>query len=327
MKASIIVPVYNAAKYLPKTIESILAQTETDFEVIFIDDCSSDNTLQICQEIAKQDQRFGYKRNIQNSGPAKTRNIGIDVAKGDYLLFIDSDDTVHCDYVKRLTSEGCNKGADIVWCNFDYQYSDGREDDHTNHNLSGLVDSKNFLECYAENRIGAGCLWNKAYRRSFIEDNRLRLNENRVYGEDWDFNFRLAMCFPRVIAISDVLYHYIQYGSSVSRRYYTSDFDSYCTSHLMVTEAITKYALNASIEKLEARFVYNIISLLYKLMHSPLNADERKLEYERICSSDLFLSVLAKNTSKNPYLTSRQKITAALIKHKIHYLAKMALTL
>lgn len=326
MKASIIIPIYNAEKTLAIAIKSIIAQTETDFEVLLIDDCSKDGSFAICMEAERNDSRFHYVRMPHNFGPAATRNAGIDLAKGDYLLFIDSDDTVQPDFVKRMISTATLNQADIVWCNFRYKYYDTGVQVNTDHGLNGLLDFKSYISCYVRNSTGTGCLWNKAYRRGFIEQYSLRINEHRVYGEDWDFNFRLGLCAPKVVVIPEVLYNYIQYGTSVSRMYHSADFESYCESHTMMIEVIRQYEIEIPIIELECRFVYNIVSLLYKLMHSSLSKVKKKNEFERICNSDLFQKVLANTSWNNSALTMRQKFTIAIIRLRLNRIAQMVLS-
>ena len=94
VKVSVIIPVYNTEKYIKTTVDSIVAQTYSDWELLLIDDCSKDNTHLVCEELAQGDRRIIYIRQTENGGPAKARNIGIDQAKGEYLAFVDSDDTV-----------------------------------------------------------------------------------------------------------------------------------------------------------------------------------------------------------------------------------------
>lgn len=99
---SIIVPGYNVEKYIITCLESIENQTYQNFEVIIIDDGSTDNTGNICDQFSKKDNRFKVWH-TQNGGISKARNIGLEKAKGEYIVFIDSDDYVHKDYIKRLT--------------------------------------------------------------------------------------------------------------------------------------------------------------------------------------------------------------------------------
>lgn len=101
-KISIIVPIYNVEKYLQKCIDSIIAQTEKDFECILVNDCSPDNCEQICKNACKKDSRFVYVKREKNGGLGAARNSGLDAATGKYISFIDSDDTLAPNFYKEL---------------------------------------------------------------------------------------------------------------------------------------------------------------------------------------------------------------------------------
>jgi len=323
MKASIIIPIYNAEKSIQTALDSLVVQSEPDFEVLMIDDCSTDNTAEICKKYNEKDRRFKPVSLSVNMGASAARNIGINKATGDYLMFMDSDDTVQVDFVKKLIDTSLQNNADITWCNF--QYRQGNSVIKTDQGMRNTIDYKKYIECYTENTTGAGCLWNKAYRREFIDRNSLRIDENRVYGEDWDFNFRVALCIPRVVAISDTLYDYVQNTTSISRRYFPSDYDNYCKSYKMMVEAIERYELSTSHSDLNCRFVYDIVSLLQKLAYSTISRKKKKQEFERISKSEHFNSVLVTTPWHNNALTFKQNIIAAVLRLKLYNLTWLML--
>ena len=98
---SIITPAYNCEKYLEEAVESVLAQTMQDWEMLIIDDCSSDNTYDCMEKLAQRDKRIRIFRNIQNTGAAATRNYGIRQAKGQWIAFLDSDDLWRTDKLQK----------------------------------------------------------------------------------------------------------------------------------------------------------------------------------------------------------------------------------
>lgn len=112
---SIIVPVYNTAKYLEKTIRSILRQTSSDWEVILIDDGSTDNSPDLCNKIASQNSKIRVFHK-KNGGLASARNVGIRLARGEYLSFVDSDDEISENFIETMVGEMKNNGCDIVFC-------------------------------------------------------------------------------------------------------------------------------------------------------------------------------------------------------------------
>lgn len=116
MLLSIILPVYNREQTLGDAINSVIVQTSPHWELIIIDDYSSDGSLRLADEYAKKDNRIRVLSNSANMGPAVARNRGIDVAKGDYIGFLDSDDTLHQDFVKRMSETALLYDADVIWC-------------------------------------------------------------------------------------------------------------------------------------------------------------------------------------------------------------------
>ena len=111
---TIIVPIYNVEQYLPKCIDSIINQTYQNLEIILVDDCSTDGTYKILEDYAKKDNRIKLIRNEKNLQNAETRNVGIRVATGKYLYFIDSDDWIDSDYIENMVEAAEKSEADVV---------------------------------------------------------------------------------------------------------------------------------------------------------------------------------------------------------------------
>lgn len=116
-KISIIIPIYNSERYIGKCIESVLQQTYKNIELILIDDGSEDNSFSICQKFKKKDKRI-ICRQCKNGGPSKARNIGLNIATGEYIGFLDSDDYIEVDMFERLYINMKKFDADISICEF-----------------------------------------------------------------------------------------------------------------------------------------------------------------------------------------------------------------
>lgn len=114
---SIIIPVYNIEKYIEKCLDSILDQTYEDFEVIIVDDGSTDSSGQICDSYARTDNRIKVIH-IKNGGASKARNIGIEYSSGDWITFVDGDDYIESTMLAELHKELCEKNLDVVFCDF-----------------------------------------------------------------------------------------------------------------------------------------------------------------------------------------------------------------
>ena len=115
---SVIMPAYNAERFIEEAIRSVMSQTVSDWELIVIDDCSTDNTFQIAQHLMTQDSRIILLRNSENSGVAKTRNRGIECAKGNYIAFLDSDDIWHSEKLERQLNKIQAVDAGMCYCSY-----------------------------------------------------------------------------------------------------------------------------------------------------------------------------------------------------------------
>ena len=125
-KVSIIMPVYNAEKYLREAIESVLRQTYTDFELLLIDDKSTDNSKQICREYAKTDRRIVLlENNSESHGPGATRNVGLNYATGEYVYFMDADDWADKSLLECSVNHIQETKADIVQFGVIYERNNG----------------------------------------------------------------------------------------------------------------------------------------------------------------------------------------------------------
>lgn len=113
---SVVMPAYNAEKYIAEAMESVIAQTYTNWELFVVDDCSADNTANIVQSF--EDKRISYIKNPENLGPAFSRNCGIEAAKGEYIALIDSDDIWHENKLEKQIELAKKTGADIIYCSY-----------------------------------------------------------------------------------------------------------------------------------------------------------------------------------------------------------------
>ena len=117
IKVSIIIPVYNVERYLPKCLDSVINQTLRDIEIICIDDCSTDGSYEILQEYASKDDRIIVLKQETNQGQGVARNRGIDIAKGEYIGFVDPDDWIELDMYEKMYNQAKNLNSEIVICN------------------------------------------------------------------------------------------------------------------------------------------------------------------------------------------------------------------
>lgn len=206
---SIVIPVYNAALYLDECISSILGQSFSSYELICIDDGSSDNSLKILEGYAKKDSRVKIFHQ-KNKGAGTARNLGLQHATGEYILFLDADDFFEQNMFLNLFREAEAKNADIVVCNADeYDTTDSEYYDSTfiYYYPTGLIffsasdiekDIFNFT-CPAP--------WNKLFRKSFIDEQQILFQELKSTN-DLAFVYSAFACCSRIAILDEVLVHY-----------------------------------------------------------------------------------------------------------------------
>ena len=124
---SVIMPAYNMERFIAQAIRSVMAQTMTDWELLVIDDGSSDRTCAIVEELAAKDSRVRLYRNTSNVGVAKTRNRGVDLSRGEFIALLDSDDVWHPDKLEKQLDLARQTGAEIVYCSYSIVGGDGRK--------------------------------------------------------------------------------------------------------------------------------------------------------------------------------------------------------
>lgn len=215
---SIIVPIYNAEKNLRRCVDSILNQTYKEFEVILMDDGSSDASGQICDEYALQDSRIKVVHK-ENSGVSDTRNQGISMAKGKYIQFLDSDDWITPDATASLVRGITENACDMVIADF-YRVINERVSQKGAIEEDGLMDRLLFATNMMQNPADFyyGVLWNKLYKRSVIEEYQLRMDSEISWCEDFMFNLEYIRHIQSIYVLKIPIYYYVKTkGSLVSQ--------------------------------------------------------------------------------------------------------------
>ena len=211
-EVSIIVPVYQVENYLHKCVDSILAQTFTDFELILVDDGSKDRSGQICDEYAEMDERVTVIHK-ENSGLSDTRNRGIEQAAGNYFMFVDSDDYIAPTMVECLYQSILKENADIAACNFLYSFEDDRNQDFST-NIQWEVVSG--AEIFYNRKNDRSCgywtvVWNKLYKSKVF--GKLRFRAGKYYEDEFWANDIYQMDI-KMVTIPECLYYYRQHGNN-----------------------------------------------------------------------------------------------------------------
>lgn len=203
---SVIIPVYNVENYLHVCLESLIAQTVKDFEIILINDGSTDNSLAICNEYSNRLQNCKVINKL-NSGVSDSRNLGIDIATGEFIYFMDSDDFVTSDFIRILKSQSTENECIVFRYNKVNRF--GKIKKTSNKYLFKHLNSTNDLFQLFSNIQSGNCLtvWNKIIKRSFLLQNniRFRLFKN---AEDFIFSLDIYLNTKKILFIDDILYNY-----------------------------------------------------------------------------------------------------------------------
>ncbi len=208
---SIIVSVYNVEKYFEICMESLIGQTYEDFEIIVIDDGSTDGSAAICDKWAKKDSRIQVVHQ-ENQGLAAVRNKGLELARGEYIAWVDSDDYVDKFYLEKMLEARERTGADMVMCSF-YTDTDG-EVEYTGRNLFHAEEMNR--QTFLERRYTYGMysvVWNKFLLREAYRG--VRFPVGRVF-EDSSVMRRLTKNCKKIVVIEEPLYFYRRHKESIT---------------------------------------------------------------------------------------------------------------
>lgn len=282
---SVIMPVYNAAVYLDDAVNSILDQTYKNFELILVDDGSTDGSATKCDQFARQDHRIRVVH-IQNSGISNARNVGMKMAKGDYLAFCDHDDeysNVLMETVRQYVDTydypnvlKCTARQIKVW---------GKRSVSQNNLPDRLITVREVVSDYILLLKFERYIWDGFYKRSFIEKNMLFFDRTiKKGGEDFYFNIELFEKADSIVSIGRCLYtHYYRVGQSTSTKYDASSFYVYIKiaqkEYLLLKSFDLEYRTFANVIIMhKARFVITIASdCIYK---TGCSLNKQEIEYK-----------------------------------------------
>lgn len=229
IKFSIIIPIYNVQKYLPKCLDSLLNQTLTDIEIICINDGSTDNSLQILKNYANKDNRIKIITQ-QNQGVSVARNTGIDNATGEYVLFVDADDWLELNTCEILSQSIVNKTFDLITFNA-WIVKQNQAQRGFLKNKSNLINSE---------------MWAICYNRTFLNQNKIRFPKNIKIAEDHVFKCQAIFGTDNILILDNYLYFYLadrEYSASKVSSVIKDDIDTF---YYMLSQ---DWFNNATIEK------------------------------------------------------------------------------
>ena len=199
---SVIIPVYNSASFLDKCISSVLSQSYSDFELLLINDGSTDNSVEICDHYAQKDSRVRVIHKA-NGGVSSARNIGLDQAKGEWVTFVDSDDWVHEDFLKKRYELAVTEDADVVYCDVELVYSDHRE-----YCSAPEIDPKK--DSQVNNWIISRTTYSSILliQKGLLDKYNLRYLSGVRLCEDFNLILKVIMHSTKIVHVKEALYYY-----------------------------------------------------------------------------------------------------------------------
>ena len=233
---TVIVPLYNCKNILTKNLDSILGQTYKNCEYIFIDDCSKETY----NELIPSFENIRLIRNKRNIGVGETRNVGLSVAKGEYIVFFDGDDIPQVSFVEKCLKKMQESNADMVVCNF--AENDYKPRHNFLHDTKQLNSSANIV--FDDDLKGS--VWNKMFRRSIIENFGIRFADTSVANEDICFTYSYLPFCHKVAFINEVLYIYNTELNLITRRKFEdiSSLDIFLNSCFFLDKLGKQYKIN-----------------------------------------------------------------------------------
>lgn len=223
---SIIVPVYNSERYISNCINSILKQTFSDFELLLIDDGSKDNSLDICQAFEEKDSRIRVYHK-ENGGVSSARNLGLEKAEGEIIMFSDSDDTVSETWCESLTTPLLShQECDLSISSFSVIDSDGSHREiNVFSNITGFKERSAFWDIKQSQMTAT--IWNKAFRKSIISSHNLYFNENISHCEDFVFLMQYICVMKGAFYLFDTVTYYYYYRNNSLTHHYVPNLWKY----------------------------------------------------------------------------------------------------
>lgn len=280
---SFIVPVYNGERYLSRCVDSILDQTVADYEVILVNDGSTDNTESVCLKYADADGRIKYVSQ-SNQGVSAARNTGIMHARGQYVCFVDADDWVAPRLAERVMA--CFSKADIVYFGYEEGFdttcvlSPGEEDAPFDGPSREDLISRCLCPTSAElqdRSIRAATCWGKVYRRSFITDHRLHFPVGMINCEDAVFNLTVLANYPSYHCLEAKLYYYYIHPSNSGARYIDDLPEAMVTTIGAYRKATDVFQAGPQRYRVKLRLFYFYLKLVQQYYCHPDNPRPRRV--------------------------------------------------
>lgn len=314
-KISIVVPVYNVEKYIHRCMNSLLAQTLNDIEIILIDDGSPDGCPQICDDYAKQDSRVKVIHK-KNGGLGYARNSGITAATGSYIAFVDSDDYVHEKMYETLYNNACEKNYDVVYCGLRREIANGIYINRAcvtapasfigkNEVINVMLDFIASAPNVAEERKYEMSVWHSIYKNDIIQQHQLSFYSEREYAsEDLPFQVDFLKHAHSVLFIPDIFYTYCFNEGSLTTTFSNEKYPRFKKLYQLLQRQAKDYDKDCL--RVNRFFIGYARSHIFNIVAAQISAKEKFNLIAEICEDAIWDKIGSEYSDS--YLKSYQRM-------------------
>lgn len=291
IKISVLIPVYNTSKFLERCLYSILNQTMSqNVECVIVNDCSPDNSVDVIDNIVDSysgNMKIKIINHDWNRGLAAARNTGLDNAKGEYIICIDSDDYCELNMLERMYSIALSDNADVVVSDFYLSYKNKEKRIFQN----VILQKEEYIKQLINVQISV-CVWNKLVRRSLYENNNIRASEGINMGEDYMVSLMLAAHVSKISHIREAFVHYVLYNSESFMR---KSKKEYLDNRIDGLRIVKKYYRNCNMLSLfEKDFEFKEISMKLAILRLADMSLQQMYNEKIVCKKESIV--------KHPYM-------------------------
>ena len=318
---SIIVPAYNAQRYIKKCLDSLIAQTYEKIEILVINDGSTDDTGHICDDYSKDDARIRVFH-IQNGGVSKARNYGLRAAAGSYIMFVDSDDYVADNYVETHYTELVEQKVDWVITGYYICYPDRQEKNNIQKKYCEKIHKENLGKVFSKLYQGyfLNSPWNKIYKKAYITK---EFCTDMALGEDLCFNLDYLENVSFISIKAACCYYYIcdDQKDSLTKRISRGNFQSEMKNYHRLMEWSERLAVK-DLQVMQRMYVESTISMLFTMARKAFTAEEKQEIIRDLCQDMQTCKAMTEIKTENWKSELLRKLLAKGSQRKIFWLLK-----
>jgi glycosyltransferase involved in cell wall biosynthesis len=295
IKVSVVMPVYNAEKYLAKSIESMLSQTLKEIELILVNDGSKDNSLKICEEYKNKDNRVTVI-NKKNEGACIARNTGIEKAKGKYIQLVDADDYIENNMLEEQYNLAEKTNAEVVMCGmkFDIHQKNGQVVTSESHYKDMVLDSQDeikpiFMDLF--DNLLFNYTHNKLYNAQFLKSNNLKFIDWLPIDQDTNFNIDVFKKLNKLTISTKSYYHYVKtFEETIVTRYHANKFKVRTFRYDRLKQLLMDWGIynEENRKKLASMYIHHVIECfeIYNHEKCNLSVSDKKREIGKILDTE-----------------------------------------